>query len=84
MQNNWNNIYNVVLTLVVFRLSWQEREEKETLRQEIDRLREALVSYAEAAASRESPLRGSTELTAMFNRLTAVRSIEEAIAASVK
>ncbi|XP_072044173.1 uncharacterized protein [Amphiura filiformis] len=62
----------------------KEREEKETLRQEIDRLREALVSYAEAAASHESPLRGSSELTAMFNRLTAIRTVEEAKAASVK
>lgn len=72
------------MSFTYYSVSLQEREEKETLRMEIDRLREALVSYAEAAASHESPLRGSSELTAMFNRLTAIRSIEEMKTTSVK
>ncbi|XP_022085848.1 zinc finger protein 594-like isoform X2 [Acanthaster planci] len=46
----------------------KERNDKKAMRIEIERLREALVSFAEAAANHASPLRSSSELMALFSK----------------
>ncbi|XP_071790126.1 uncharacterized protein [Asterias amurensis] len=46
----------------------KERNDKKAMRIEIERLREALVSFAEAAANHASPLRSSSELVALFSK----------------
>ncbi|XP_038053859.1 zinc finger protein 236-like isoform X3 [Patiria miniata] len=54
----------------------KERNDKKAMRIEIERLREALVSFAEAAANHASPLRSSSELMALFSKHVE-RSVDE-------